>query len=190
MGDYTRDRRLILWALRNLTEITAPPEGARMPMPGAPALGQVRDPIAWADLRARWPEVVTRLQDAQAFGAEVLGQVREVKASDDLLIVVVGSPGLADWLAMERTKQRVMNAIASQVAVPTPWRLNVEVSAEDREKALLKTIKLHRRHDDLTGDVSHNEREGNENLASGFISSSDTAVPPGTIVLPGDSSIN
>ena len=131
-----------------------------------------------------------RLQAAQAFGAEILAQVREVKASDDLLIVVVASPGLADWLAMERTKQRVMNAIASQVEVPTPWRLNVEVPAEDREKALQKTIKLNRRHDDLTHDVSHSEHEGNENLASGFLSAADTATPPRTIVLPGDASIN
>ena len=113
-----------------------------------------------------------------------------MKATDDLLVVVVGSPGLADWLAMERTKQRVMNAIASQVEVPTPWRLNVEVPAEDREKALLKTIKLNRRHDDLTREAGHDEREGNQNLASGFVSSSDTPVPPGTIVLPGDASIN
>ena len=74
--------------------------------------------------------------------------------------------------------------------MPTPWRLNVEVSAEDREKALLKTIKLHRRHDDLLGDTSQSEQEGNENLASGFISGSDALVPPGTIVVPGDSSIN
>ncbi len=190
VGDYTRNRRLILWALRNLTEITAPPEDARLAMPGSPPLAQVRAPIAWADLRARWADVVARLQEAQAFGAEILAQVRDVKASDDLLIVEVASPGLADWLAMERTKQRVMNAIASQVAVPVPWRLHVEVSSEDREKALLKAIKLHRRHDDLTRDGSHTEREGNENLASGFISSSDTAVPPGTIVLPGDASIN
>jgi DEAD/DEAH box helicase domain-containing protein len=190
VGDYTRDRKLILWALRNLTEVSAAPEGSRIPLPGGPALGQVRDRIPWLELRERWEEAVARLQTAQAFGAEILAQVREVKASDDMLIVVVGSPGLADWLAMERTKQRVMNAIASQVEVPTPWRLNVEVPAEDREKALLKTIKLNRRHDDLTKDVSHTEYEGNENLASGFISASDPPITPGTIVLPGDTSIN
>ena len=161
-----------------------------MGMPGTPALGQVRDAIPWAELATRWPDVVERLRGAQAFGAEILTQVIEIKTSDDLLIVVVGSPGVADWLAMERTKQRVMNSIASQVAVPTPWRLNVEVSAADREKALLKTIKLHRRHDDLTRGTSQSEREGNENLASGFVLSSDTPVPPGTIVLPGDASIN
>ncbi len=190
VGDYTRNRKLILWALRSLTEVLSPPDGVRLAMPGEAPLGQVRAPIPWAALTERWPEVVARLQEAQAFGSEILGQVREVKASDDLLLLLVASPGLADWLAMQRTRQRVMNAIASQVAVPTPWRLNVEVSAEDRDKALLKTIKLHRRHDDLTRGDSHNEHEGNENLASGFISGSDTAMPPGTIVLPGDASIN
>lgn len=183
VGDYTRDRRLILWALRNLTEVSAPPEGTRSTLPGEKPLAQVADPLPWHEIGARWPELAARLQAAGAFGAEVLAQVRGVKASDEVLVLTVASPGVADWLAMERTKQRVMNAIASQVAVPSVWRLNVEVSAEDRDKALMKSIKLRRRHDDLHRDISHNEQEGNENLASGFISGSD-------IVAPSDGSIN
>lgn len=192
-GDYTRDRRLIQWALRNLTEFSAPPDGYKLPLPGSGDLAQARERIPWQELDARWAEVVTRLQQLQAFGAEILSQVRQVRASDDRLLLEVVSPGLADWLAMERTRQRVMNAIASQVEVPTPWRLVVEVREEDREKALHKSIKLQRRHDDLTRDVPITEREANESLAGGFILQEGAASvlnQPGLIVIPGDPSIN
>ena len=195
VGDYLRDRRLILWALQNLTVVSAPPDGHKHTLPGDVALAPARDLIAWGDVVERWPDVVARLQAVGAFGAEILAQVRDVLVGDDRLLLHVASPGVADWLTMERTRQRLMNAIASQVAVPTPWRLTVEVRSEDRDKALHKTIKLQRRHDDLTREVSTNEAEANDTLAGGYVlapsvSQAQEPAGPKPIVAPGDSSIN
>jgi DEAD/DEAH box helicase domain-containing protein len=169
VGDYVRDRQLIGWALRSLLEVVPPPESAHMPSPGQPMLGRVQDRLAWLDVVARWAEVVQRLKSAGSFGAEVLGTVRDVKASAERLTLVVTSPGLADWLAAERTRQRVQNAIESQVEAPQGWRLLVEVAVDARDPALHRKIKLQRRHDDLTGGQPETERQASEKLASGYV---------------------
>lgn len=173
VGDYVRDRRLIGWALRSLLEVVPPPESAHLPAPGEAMLGHVADRLAWADVVGKWSEVVARLKAAGSFGAEVLGTVREVKAGPERLTLVVTSPGLADWMAAERTRQRVQNAIESQVAAPHGWRLAVEVAADTRGQALHRKIKLQRRHDDLTGGQPDSERQANEKLASGYVLQGD-----------------
>jgi hypothetical protein len=53
----------------------------------------------------------------------------------------------------------------------------VEVDGTDGERALAKTLKIRRRHDDLLGDVPQNEGEANHNLASGYHLPSDSAKP-------------
>ncbi len=173
VGDYVRDRRLIGWALRSLLEVVPPPETAHLPAPGEPMLGHVQDRLPWEGVVERWPEVVARLKAAGSFGADVLGTVRDVKVAGERLILVVGSPGLADWMAAERTRLRVQNAVESQVAAPQGWRLAIEVAAGERDKALHRKIKLQRRHDDLVDDKPATERAANAKLAGGYVLEDD-----------------
>lgn len=164
VGDYQRDKARIAWALQGLWEHVS---GARIT-----ADDSVR--IAWQEVAPRWTDVVVAMQARGIQGAAVLAQL-PVERFGHRLLLRAPSPDLAAWL--ERTQADLRQGIERVVETPAEWQLAIEVSAEDRDIALRKAIKLRRRYDDLTQDAPLNEREANDSLASGFL-------------LPGDGSIN
>ena len=194
VGDYLRDRRLVAWALRSLREKVVLPADLALPGTGQNAFTGSElsaDPIPWYEAVARWPEVVERLRAAGAAGADVLAGLHSVQIRDDRLVLTVTSPGLAEWLVADRTRQRLQEALSAQVAAPTGWRLAVEVAAEARDLALRKAIKVQRRHDDLTREVPTTETEANVALAGGYVvAGTPGPVPTGSLQIPGDGTIN
>jgi DEAD/DEAH box helicase domain-containing protein len=188
VGSYHRNRQLIGWALHGLLEDYPVPEGIRStavvsrlaaiaPSFSDPTATGGAPRIPWEEVEARWPEVIEFLRRLRVDGAELLAKVAKVQCRGTHLCIRVDSPGLAEWLGSESVQRRLWPAIARCVAVPPQSSLRVEVNGADGERALAKTLKIRRRHDDLLGDVPQNEGEANHNLASGYHLPSDSAKP-------------
>jgi DEAD/DEAH box helicase domain-containing protein len=176
-GSYGRDPRLIAWALRNLLEETAPPDGVR-PQAATAAPAPAAPPIPWMDVAARWSEVLARLRAAGAGGAELLEQLAPAERQGECLVLRVASPGLAEWLGADAVQRRLWQALRAAVAAPAGARLVVEVAPEARERARRTAVKLQRRHDDLVAGAPGTEHEADAKLASGYVLPQDLGKPP------------
>lgn len=173
VGDWVRDRRLIQWALQRLRDPLAAPDFARsLPAPVLPD----RVLVPWEEVSARWADVVQGLRAAGQAGSEVLGSASvRVRGAD--LVVTVGSAGLAQWVAQADNLARLREALDRLVAWPsTDGRLVVEALADGQDRALVRRIKLQRRHDDLVGGKPTTEREANAVLAGGYLVAGDDSV--------------
>lgn len=187
VGDWVRDKRLIGWALNNLSEKIALPEELKRKIAKntkvvAKELAHdgsflAAEPLVeWSELPAAWSQVVARMKAARSFGAEVLGMQPEVAIQGHKLVMTVASPGLAEWLQDDTTRTRLQASIAAQVAVPERFCLEAAVSSSALDRALHKQIKLRRRHDDLTQDHPDTEKQANRVLASGYVVAGDDTV--------------
>ena len=164
VGDYDRDKARIAWALQGLWEHVTKPELDNQP----------QDRVPWQEVAERWIDVAVAMQRIGVKGAAALAQLDAVRFGHRL-VLQAHSPDLQAWL--ERTCEDLRAGIERTVETPDEWQLAIEVSAEHRDVALRKAIKLKRRYDDLMQDAPVTEREANESLASGFL-------------LPGDGSVN
>ena len=173
VGDYVRDRRLIAWSLQRMRDPLAPPDFALRQPQVVAAAPLVRVP--WQDVVQRWPEVVAGLRAAGQSGAEVLAAAAVAVRGDNLVLTVAGS-GLVDWIMAEATHLRLQYAIAAVVEVPPGWRLVAEPAPVTDDRALLRRIKLQRRHDDLTAGRPTTERQANTTLAGGYLVNGDDSV--------------
>ncbi len=189
VGSWARDPRLVGWALRRLREEVAPPDALDARLDGAAASRRPATPrahrrrraprarIPWADVAARWDELIARLRAAGVAGADLLAGLPAAQRHGARLIVRVDSPGLAAWLGADVVRRRLWPAIAAEVDAPADADLVVEVDAEARERAVRTGVKLRRRHDDLVGDRPGSEAEANRKLASGYLLATDGARP-------------
>lgn len=165
VGSYGRDRRLIGWALRSLFEVVAPPLGIAPSAP-APAPAAMPPRVPWAEVEARWSEIVAALR---APGAELLARLPPATAHRDRIVLTAPSPGLRAWLAGDEVTRRLRAALDALVDAPPGWRLLVELAPEAQDRALGRFVKLKRRHDDLTGGAPATERDADRKLASGYV---------------------
>ncbi len=168
VGSYTRDRRLIGWAIANLLEETPIPTAIReRERERERERARERERIPWRDIDARWPEVLSSLR--QAVGGEMLAALPTPERRGDWLVLAVRSPGLAGWLDGDAIRKGLVAAIEAAVATPPGWRLVIDVADEARDAAAKRAIKLQRRHDDLVAGSPHTERQANDRLASGYV---------------------
>ena len=176
VGSWAHDRRLIAWGLANLwQERELPPELIEI----APILrdrAPTVTPMPWLEVPARWTELVERMRLHRAFGAEVLAAALAVRIRGPQLVLSVHSVGLADWVQRDDTRAKLQASLARFVPVPPEFLVAIEVSSEDRERALHRHIKLQRRHDDLVADPPRTEREANTELARGYLLRGDNSV--------------
>jgi DEAD/DEAH box helicase domain-containing protein len=176
VGSYGRDRRLVGWGLRSLLEDAAPPAGiARLAL----VASRPERRVPWLEVTERWGDVVARLREARAEGADLLATLGpgSVERQGRRLVVRLHSPGLAEWLGADAVRRRLWGVLAAVVELPDDGALVVEVGARARERALGSAIKLQRRHDDLVAGRPGNEREADRKLASGYVLQ-EPAAPP------------
>jgi DEAD/DEAH box helicase domain-containing protein len=159
-GKARADKALVSWALRSWFET--------LQLSSDPAVTP-SDRVPWLEVANRWAELVAQLQAADAFGAGVLAKVTNVVVAGERLILTFASPGLRDWLAMARNLERVRQSLASRIAVPDGWRLDVQVASDTRDEALRTAILVQRRHDDLVAARPQSETEADQELASGYV---------------------
>ncbi|MSP92959.1 MAG: DUF1998 domain-containing protein [Myxococcales bacterium] len=176
-GGARPEKALVAWALRSWREDLAPPEreGTRVGLLAPPAAA---DRVPWEEAGLRWPEVTARLVHADLFGAQLLARIPAATVAGTRLILELASPGLRDWLAAGRTHQRAMQVIASQVAVPVGWRLDLRVADAARDDALRSAIAIRRRHDDMTDASPATETGADAKLAGGYVTAAGLVREP------------
>lgn len=180
VGSYSRDRRLIGWALRRLWEEVPLPAGVTRPAAsrssGPAGVSAPAARIPWLQVAGRFAEVIVRLQEKRVDGAELLSRLGPVERQGARLLLRVQSPGLAQWLSNEAVQRRLWAAISAEVATPPDGALCIEVPTEARERGLRSSIKLSRRHDDLVAEKPRSEREANRKLAGGYVLPDESAA--------------
>ena len=170
VGSYSRDRKLIGWALgRLVAELPVPAGLARPPLAATAKATPALDRIPWTEVAERWPEVVKGLRARRVSGADLLARLPPAARQGSRLVLQVASPGLRDWLSADSVTRRLWQAICLEVAAPADGALVFEISAAEQERALRTAVRLKRRHDDLTGDIPDSEDAANEKLASGYV---------------------
>jgi DEAD/DEAH box helicase domain-containing protein len=185
VGSWARDPRLVGWALRRLREAVPPPAeapstvGASSPSPStlATVLRLPVPRIPWREVGARWDELLARLRAARVEGAELLARLPPAERRGARLILRVASPGLAAWLGAEAAQRRLWQAIAREVEVPAEGAIAIEVDAAARDRALVTTGRLQRRHDDLVAGHPADERAASAKLAAGYVLADDGPRP-------------
>ncbi len=174
VGDFTISKEAILWALSNLFKRSSPPASLRVNRPLERVVMGPRVPAS--ELPKRWIEVCDRLVRGAVAGSAFLGMVEKVRFRGDKLVLFVGSPAMADWLATADARRQLQGALDKVVDMPRGWRLAVEIDEQKAGISARRQHKLRRRLEDMKSDDSHTEKQANTKLASGFLVPGDPSV--------------
>ena len=183
VGSYSRDPRLIGWALRRIRAEVALPDGlgrgstANPGVASVPAVASIRPRVPWLEVEARWGAIVSRLREARIVGADLLASMEGVERQGIRLVLRTRSPAIAEWLSSAGVQRSLWHALRLEVEAPETAAFAVEVDGDERERAQRNALKLQRRHDDLVDPRPASEREANGKLAGGYVLPDDGARP-------------
>ena len=164
-----RDKRLIGWALQQLTE------------PGLFDTGSDGERLTWAQLGERWSDTAARVKQRGLYGGEWLSGIRRLDKNaiaspnedsvaiyEDRLVFTLRSPGLCRWLEEEATARRLLASLAAVVSVPPEARIEARLAFDAGDVAMRRAIKVQRRFDDLHAGRATDGKEATTKLQSGF----------------------
>lgn len=151
VGDYTLEKKVVLWALRSLFLALPAPEGWSAPE-RMPAVLAPESRMPFSDLAESWTALRAEWSGSDLPGAQVLRKVEKAEVRSRTLVLRLPSPALVAWMKDEANERRVRALIGARVECPAEWTIEFRVETGALEASAHKTDKLRRRWDDLMGE--------------------------------------
>ena len=143
VGDYSLDKRMVLWGLKNLTEQSEPPqycgkyEEKELPV--------IHRKYTFSKLQEQWPLFCESAVQNGERGAAFLPTVKHVEIKGHSLVLNVENTFYKNWLE-ERENRKALESILRRF-VECPPGMTLEIHAEeDLEKTKKTKEKLRRRY--------------------------------------------
>lgn len=146
VGDYTLDKKMVLWGLENLSRETAAPvsvkisEKIQMPT--------IQKKFSFFTLPQRWEEFCRHVEQNGDAGGAFLKTVQKTELKDHCLILTVGSSFYSDWIMQPDNKKSIENILRFHAVCPADMKLKTAV-LEDLEAKKKTQAKLNRRYEDV-----------------------------------------
>lgn len=146
IGDYTLDKKVVLWGLRNLLEEIEAPKDIKL-VEYAPSTF-IKKPFRFSELKEKWKEFCDYLKENGDTFAPFLSTVPEVEIDNHVLTLVLDNAFYKEWVMEETNKKSLMNIISFYTDAASGIELKVRLEkAEDDSKDVKN--KLERRYENL-----------------------------------------
>ena len=146
IGDFRLDKSVVLWGLQNLLEESEAPKNIKL-AEYAPSTF-IKKPFQFRELKERWKEFCTYLQEKGENYAAFLSTVQEVETEGKTLTLILDSPFYKEWIAEETNRQSLINIVAFYTDAPNGVRLETRLKEELEDKSDVKD-KLQKRYENL-----------------------------------------
>lgn len=143
VGDYSLDKKMVLWGLKNLREESEPPrycgkyEEKTRPV--------IRREYTFSKLQEQWPLFCESVDQNGESGAAFLQTVKHVEIKGHSLVLTVEHVFYQNWIQEPENKRMLESILRRYVECPAEMKVEVLVE-EDLEKAKKAKGKLQRRY--------------------------------------------
>lgn len=143
VGDYSLDKKMVLWGLKNLREESEPPrycgkyEEKTRPV--------IRREYTFSKLQEQWPLFCESADQNGESGAAFLQTVKHVEIKGHSLVLTVEHVFYQNWIQEPENKRMLESILRRYVECPAEMKVEVLVE-EDLEKAKKAKGKLQRRY--------------------------------------------
>ena len=146
VGDYSLDKKMVLWGLKNFLEESEPPEFEKKVSEESRPF--IQKGISFYSLPKEWGEFCDSVVKNGESGGAFLRTVSRVEVSGHRLILTVGNAFYEEWLGDPDNLRGLENTIRYHAVCPADMRIEIRV-VENREKTDKIRGKLQRRYDGL-----------------------------------------
>lgn len=146
VGDYSLDKKMVLWGLKNFLEESEPPEFEKKVTEESRPF--IQKGFSFYSLPKEWGEFCDSVVKNGESGGAFLRTVSRVEVSGHRLILTVGNAFYEEWLGDPDNLRGLENTIRYHAVCPADMRIEFRV-VENREKTDKIRGKLQRRYDGL-----------------------------------------
>jgi len=146
VGDYSLDKKMVLWGLKNFLEESEPPEFEEKVSEESRPF--IQKGFSFYSLPEEWGEFCDSVVKNGESGGAFLRTVSRVEVSGHRLILTVGNAFYEEWLGDPDNLRGLENTIRYHAVCPADMRIEIRV-VENREKTDKIRGKLQRRYDGL-----------------------------------------
>lgn len=146
VGDYSLDKKMVLWGLKNFLEESEPPEFEEKVSEESRPF--IQKGFSFYSLPKEWGEFCDSVVKNGESGGAFLRTVSRVEVSGHRLILTVGNAFYEEWLGDPDNLRGLENTIRYHAVCPADMRIEIRV-VENREKTDKIRGKLQRRYDGL-----------------------------------------
>ena len=146
VGDYSLDKKMVLWGLKNFLEESEPPEFEEKVSEESRPF--IQKGFSFYSLPEEWGEFCDSVVKNGESGDAFLRTVSRVEVSGHRLILTVGNAFYEEWLGDPDNLRGLENTIRYHAVCPADMRIEIRV-VENREKTDKIRGKLQRRYDGL-----------------------------------------
>ena len=146
VGDYSLDKKMVLWGLKNFLEESEPPEFEEKVSEESRPF--IQKGFSFYGLPKEWGEFCDSVVKNGESGGAFLRTVSRVEVSGHRLILTVGNAFYEEWLGEPDNLRGLENTIRYHAVCPADMRIEIRV-VENREKTDKIRGKLQRRYDGL-----------------------------------------
>ena len=145
VGDYTLDKKMVLWGLQSLKESLAAPEYTKKQV--EEERPSVRKKYSFFKLPDTWQEFCEAVVRNGDSGGAFLKTVKRVEVKEHKLILVVDNYFYEDWLKIPENARSIRNILKYHAVCPGDMEIIVRTE-EDAERKKKTEGKLKRRYED------------------------------------------
>ena len=146
VGDYSLDKKMVLWGLKNFLEESEPPEFEEKVSEESRPF--IQKGFSFYSLPEEWGEFCDSVVKNGESGGAFLRTVSRVEVSGHRLILTVGNAFYEEWLGDPDNLRGLENTIRYHAVCPADMRIEIRI-VENREKTDKIRGKLQRRYDGL-----------------------------------------
>lgn len=146
VGDYSLDKKMVLWGLKNFLEESEPPEFEEKVSEESRPF--IQKGFSFYGLPKEWGEFCDSVVKNGESGGAFLRTVSRVEVSGHRLILTVGNAFYEEWLGEPDNLRGLENTIRYHAVCPADMRIEIR-AVENREKTDKIRGKLQRRYDGL-----------------------------------------
>ncbi|BBF41393.1 ATP-dependent RNA helicase [Lachnospiraceae bacterium KM106-2] len=146
IGDYTLDKKMVLWGLKNLLEEVEAPKDIKM-VEYAPRVFLKKE-FQFQELPARWKEFCSYLQESGEKLSQFLSAVNKVEVINNTITLILDNPFYKEWVMEEDNRKSIINIIRFYTEAPAVIRLDVSLENLSEERREIRD-KLQRRYENL-----------------------------------------
>lgn len=145
VGDYTLDKKMVLWGLQSLKEELEAPEYTKKQVEKEKP--SVKKQYSFFKLPDCWSEFCdTVIRNGESGGA-FLKTVKRVEVQEHILTLIVESSFYEEWLMIPENAKSIENILRYHAVCPGDMRIRVQTE-EDRDRIRKTQGKLKRRYND------------------------------------------
>ncbi|NTW72305.1 MAG: DEAD/DEAH box helicase [Eubacteriaceae bacterium] len=145
VGDYTLDKNLVLWGLRNIFEEMAPPSNLKIPEK-APKVYLMKE-YKLEELPERWDQFREFIGATGEYLSDFIATIPSIRVENGRLYLLLKNEFYNVWLSEANNKMQLQNMITNYVAVAKDFSVEFEIQNEGSK---IMNEKIAKRFDDLT----------------------------------------